>query len=107
MLNESMFHPDHQPGTTDRRSSSRRTTREEIIITWWHAPGMPIRYRLIDRGDGGARIHASVPVPVYTSGSVERILPGGEVIDQPVRVAWISESEDGWDIGLRLLGRAS
>lgn len=88
----------------DRRDGDRLPFPGEVVIAWTHDLTRPVRYRIVDAGDGGYRIHSSLPMLEGTTGMVMRILPGrGGAIDQPVMVAWTRPSDDGagHEIGLR------
>lgn len=91
--------------TTDRRQSDRVPFPAEVILAWNHDSSFPVRYRVIDAGDGGYRIHSCMPLLEGTTGMVIRILPGrGAPLGQPVMVAWCkpTEEEQGYEVGLRL-----
>jgi len=88
----------------DRRASDRLPFPAEMILVWTHDLRTPMRYQVSDAGDGGYRIHSSLPVLEGTTGIVLRLLPGrGQSLDQPVMVAWIKATEEcsGYDVGLR------
>jgi len=103
------------PGTTglpsssttacdDRRVSDRLPFPAEMLLVWNHSLQLPIRYRVIDAGDGGYRIASSLPLMEGTTGMVLRLLPSrGKPMDQPVMVAWVRKSDegDGYEVGLR------
>ena len=88
----------------ERRHSDRVPFPAELILAWNHDTRSPVRYRVIDAGDGGYRIQSSMPMLEGTTGMVVRLLPGrGEPIGQPVMVAWSRPADEGagFDIGLR------
>jgi hypothetical protein len=88
----------------ERRRSDRIPFPAEIVLEWNHNLGAAVRYQVLDAGDGGYRIHSSVPMLDGTTGMVIRLLPGrGEPLGQPVMVAWCrtSETEGGYEIGVR------
>ncbi len=88
----------------DRRESDRIPFPAELVLAWNHDLSMSMRYRVIDAGDGGYRIHSSLPILEGTTGIALRLLPGGRApLDQAVMVIWIrpSSDEDGFDVGLR------
>jgi hypothetical protein len=90
--------------TDDRRVSDRLPFPAEMLLVWNHSLQLPIRYRVIDAGDGGYRIASSLPLMEGTTGMVLRLLPSrGKPMDQPVMVAWVRDAEDGdgYEIGLR------
>lgn len=91
-------------GGVDRRDSDRLPFPAEMVLVWNHDLQTPMRYPVSDAGDGGYRIHTSLPVLEGTTGMVLRLLPGrGRPLDQPVMVAWIKPTElcAGYDVGLR------
>lgn len=103
-----------QPGSAeadkqclDRRQSDRVPFPAEMVVVWNFDLDTPMRYAVIDAGDGGYRIHSSHPVQEGTTGMVLRLLPGrGQALDQPVMVAWTRPSDAGdaaagFDVGLR------
>lgn len=88
----------------DRRRSDRLPFPAEMVMVWNYDLNTTMRYRVIDAGDGGYRIHSSLPMLVGTTGMVLRLLPSrGQQLDQPVMVAWTRArpNGDGYDIGLR------
>ncbi|MCI0631191.1 MAG: hypothetical protein L0Y44_11125 [Phycisphaerales bacterium] len=88
----------------ERRESDRLPFPAEIILVWNYDLYTPMRYTVIDAGDGGYRIHSSLPVLEGTTGMVLRLLPSfGQSLDQPVMVVWsrASQQSGGFDIGLR------
>jgi hypothetical protein len=95
----------HQPAEIDRRASDRVPFPAEMVLAWNHDFSHRMRFRIIDAGDGGYRIHSSLPVLEGTTGMVLRILPGGvQPIDQSVMVVWCHACDDGegFDVGLRV-----
>lgn len=98
--------PGHRTtGELERRASDRVPFPAELVLAWNHDLAHRMRYRIIDAGDGGYRIHSSLPILEGTTGMVLRMLPGGkQPLDQPVMVVWChaAEDADGFDVGLRL-----
>jgi hypothetical protein len=90
----------------DRRLSDRVPFPAELVLAWNHNLAVSMRYRIADAGNGGYRIHSSLPMLEGTTGVVVRLLPGrgGPPVGQPVMVAWCRENLDlgGYDLGLRL-----
>lgn len=88
----------------DRRASDRVPFPAELVVVWNHDLKTPLRFRVIDAGDGGYRIRSSMPLLEGTTGMVLRLLPGrGQALDQPVMVAWSHAADDGgYDVGLRV-----
>jgi hypothetical protein len=88
----------------DRRQSDRIPFPAEMVMVWNHDFDTPMRYRVIDAGDGGYRIHSSLPLQEGMTGMVLRLLPSrGQALDQPVMVAWsrATEEKHGFEVGLR------
>lgn len=90
----------------DRRDSDRLPFPAEMVLVWNHDLSTPIRFRVIDAGDGGYRVHSAFPILEGTTGMVLRLLPGrGQPLDQPVMVAWSRQAPDsnnnGYELGLR------
>ena len=87
----------------DRRRSDRVPFPAEIVLVWNHDFQTTMRYRVIDAGDSGYRIHSSLPLQDGMTGMVLRLLPGrGESMDQPVMVVWNGPAPDqGFVVGLR------
>ena len=96
-----------RPALADRRESDRIPFPAEMVLVWNHDLHTPMRYRVMDAGDGGYRIRTSTPPVEGMTGMVIRMLPGprnGERLDQPVMVAWMHPAEDAdgeYDAGLR------
>lgn len=74
-----------------------------MVLVWNHDLDTPVRYRVIDAGDGGYRIRSAINMLEGTTAMVLRLLPGrGQQLDQPVMVAWSRAINDGeFEIGLR------
>lgn len=88
----------------ERRQSDRVPFPAELVLAWNHDQRSPVRYRVVDAGDGGYRIHSSMPMLQGTTGMVVRLLPGrGAPLGQPVMVAWCKAADEGegYDIGVR------
>lgn len=87
----------------ERRGSDRLPFPAEMVLVWNHDLGTPMRYRVLDAGDGGYRIHSTFNMLEGTTAMVLRLLPGrGQQLDQPVMVAWSRATADGeYEIGLR------
>ncbi|TVQ51896.1 MAG: hypothetical protein EA377_11365 [Phycisphaerales bacterium] len=88
----------------DRRTGDRVPYPAELLIAWMHDLRTPVRYRVIDAGDGGFRIRTRTPVIEGMTGVALKLLPEGQAIDQSVMVAWTkaTDEQDGeYEIGLR------
>ena len=90
--------------TEDRRRSARDVKRAEIVVRWHHDPDVPIRYPVLDMGDGGVRILSAVPLLRGLSGTAVKLLPDGQSINRPCSVAWAQAPVLGgpYEIGLEL-----
>ncbi len=90
--------------TEDRRRAARNVKRAELVIRWHHDPDVPIRYPVLDMGDGGVRILSTLPLLRGLSGTAVKLLPKGEPINRPCSVAWTQPPAlDGpFEIGLEL-----
>ena len=89
---------------SERRDSDRLPFPAEMVLVWNHDLQTPMRYRVLDAGDGGYRIRSSLNLLEGTTGMVLRLLPSrGQQLDQPVMVAWTkaAQGEAGFDVGLR------
>lgn len=98
--------PAHTPGYTgiERRAFQRVPFPAELVVTWFHDMKTPIRYRVIDAGEGGFRIRTTLPLIQGMTGVALKLLPEGRTIERTVSVAWVRlvnglES----DAGLKLL----
>ncbi len=89
MLHDSLIPQDTGHETTDdRRRSPRTAQRAELVVRWHHAPDTPVRYRVLDIGDGGVRILSTLPLLRGLSGIAVTLLPKGEAINRPCSVSW-------------------
>ena len=91
--------------TEDRRHSARNVRLAEIVIRWHHDPDVPIRYPVLDMGDGGVRILSTLPLLRGLSGTAVKLLPKGEPINRPCSVAWTQPpalNGGPFEIGLEL-----
>ena len=98
-----IFGPDRRETDADRRRSARTEVRAELVIAWHHDPETPIRYGVLDIGEGGARIRSSAPLLKGMSGTAVKLLPAGEVLHRMCTVSWVrpAEPEGSFEIGLR------
>jgi hypothetical protein len=97
-----MCHDRSAAGPTERRTSDRVPYPAELTLLWHHDLEHVMRYRIVDVSDGGFRIRAAAPVIEGMTGTVLRLLPDGQKLNQSVMVRWVRQSEGGlYDIGLR------
>jgi hypothetical protein len=77
--------------------------KAELVILWHHDPETPVRYPVLDLGEGGARIQSGTPLLEDMSGTAVKLLPKGETINRMCTVSWIRASATGgpFEIGLR------
>ncbi len=103
-----MLHDSLIPGqddletTDDRRRSPRASSSAELVVRWHHDPNTPIRYRVLDVGEGGVRILSGIPLLRGMSGTAVKLLPDGESINRPCSVSWARPPALGgpFEIGL-------
>ncbi len=96
--------PDRQSPSGERRRSARTAVQAELVVRWHHDPDTPVRFPVLDIGDGGARILSATPLGKGMSGTAVKLLPTGETIHRMCTVAWSRQTEAGgpFEIGLRL-----
>lgn len=92
----------------ERRKSPRLEAVGELILEWTTGPGGTHRYRLLDRSEDGFKVHASVPMPTGTAGTIRLVLGAAAddslPPDDPVMVAWMEpDATGGFTMGLRRL----
>ena len=87
----------------ERRRSDRLPFPGEVVVVWHHDLETPVRYRIVDAGDGGLRILTVAPILEGMTGMAVRLLPGGQTLDRPVMVSWLGEPDehDEREVGLR------
>src|SRR5262245_15647667 len=95
------------PGSS-RRQFDRLPFPAEAVLVWNHEldASRAQRYRIIDAGDGGYRIHCDAPLTVDMTGMILRVLPDrGRSLDQAVQVVWTRPcvGGSGFEAGLRRL----
>ena len=92
-------------GTLDRRSSERMPVTFELVVRWHHEPDTPVRYQLLDIGEGGYRILSSLPMLSGMTGVALRLLPQGKPLNKVVMVAWTNQppTEGINEIGLSIV----
>jgi hypothetical protein len=88
----------------ERRSSPRTSCTAELTLTWLHDSRTPVRYHVLDAGEGGFRILTATPLLEGMTGIAWKLLPEGRPIRRTVVVAWIASTADGMtEAGLRFL----
>jgi len=94
---------DRQSSSDERRRSARTTVQAELVVLWHHDPGTPVRYPVLDIGDGGARIRSATPLRKGMSGTAVKLLPRGDTIHRMCTVSWSrpQETDGPFEIGLR------
>jgi hypothetical protein len=87
----------------NRRRSDRLPFPAELVLAWMHDLGTPLRFRIVDAGDGGYRIRSRVPAVEGMTAIAVKFLPSGDPIDRPVMVSWVGPPDENGecDIGLR------
>jgi hypothetical protein len=98
-----LFGPDRQSPSGERRRSARAAVKAELVVRWHHDPDTPVRYAVLDIGDGGARILSATPLRNGMSGTAVKLLPRGEAVHRMCTVAWSrrQQDDDPFEIGLR------
>jgi hypothetical protein len=97
-----IFGPDRHATDGDRRRAARTEVRAELVVAWHHDPQTPVRYALLDIGDGGARIRSRTPLLKGLSGTAIKLLPHGNQLHRMCTVSWVrATAPDGsFEIGL-------
>ena len=95
-------------GQNNRRQFDRLPFPAEAVLVWNHEldASRAQRYRIIDAGDGGYRLHCDAALPLDMTGMILRVLPDrGRSLDQAVQVAWTRPcvTGTGFEVGLRRL----
>ncbi|MHC4129361.1 MAG: PilZ domain-containing protein [Planctomycetota bacterium] len=103
MLHDPLLGPDRQTSSDERRRSARAPVQAELVVLWHHDPGTPVRYPVLDIGDGGARIRSTTPLRKGMSGTAVKLLPRGEQIHRMCTVLWSRppQADGSFEIGLR------
>jgi hypothetical protein len=87
----------------DRRRTARVPFPVELVVLWHHDLTEPVRYQVVDAGDGGFRVRTSTPIQTGTTGTALTLLPEGHPVDKSVMVVWCGHNEPkgGYEVGLR------
>ncbi len=95
--------PNRQSPSDERRRSARTAVRAELVVLWHHDPKTPVRYPVLDIGDGGARIRSATPLRRGLSGTAVKLLPKGKPIHRMCTVSWTRPppADGPFEIGLR------
>ena len=95
--------PDRQSPSGERRRSGRTAVQAELVVRWHHDPDTPVRFPVLNIGDGGARILSATPLARGMSGTAVKLLPRGEAIHRMCTVCWSRPQQDHgpFEIGLR------
>jgi hypothetical protein len=98
-----IFGPDRRSTSGERRQSARAAVKAELVVLWHHDPETPVRYPVLDIGDGGARIRSATPLRTGMSGTAVKLLPKGKPIHRMCTVSWTRPPPDDgpFEIGLR------
>ena len=90
----------------NRRDRSRTSNTGEAVLRWSHDFDTPVRYVIVDRSEGGMRIISQFPLAEGMTGVITRYLPEGEVVHQPMMVAWTNTTPDveGYHCGIWFIG---
>lgn len=103
MLHDSLLSGTDPLRSGDRRRSTRSAVRAELVVRWHHDPDTPIRYPVLDVGEGGCRIHTATPLLKGMSGTAVKLLPKGTRLNRMCTVSWVRSLEESrvFEIGLR------
>jgi len=106
MIHDSSIQTDNSNAQDNRRNRTRTEFSGEVVLRWSHDFDTPVRYRVVDRSEGGMRIMTQLPLAEGMTGVVTRYLPEGTAVHQPMMVAWSSNSsdEDGFHCGIWFFG---
>jgi hypothetical protein len=104
MINDSSIQTDIS--TQNRRNNNRTEFSGEAVLRWSHDFDTPVRYKVMDKSEGGMRIVSQFPLSEGMTGVVTRYLPEGKSVHQPMMVAWSSKEgdEDGFHCGIWFFG---
>jgi hypothetical protein len=80
--------PDRGSRSDERRRATRTAVEAELVVRWHHDPETPVRYPVLDLGDGGARILSTTPLRRGLSGTAVKLLPQGTTIHRMCTVSW-------------------
>ena len=104
MLHDPLLSGLHRPSPSgERRRSARTAVQAELVVRWHHDPDTPVRFPVLDIGEGGARILSATPLSKGMSGTAVKLLPRGEAIHRMCTVSWSRPQQDNgpYEIGLR------
>ena len=106
MLHDQSIHSDSFSTHQNRRDGTRNEYQGEAVLRWSHDFDTPIRYRVVDRSEGGMRIISQFPLSEGMTGVITRYLPEGTAVHQPMMVAWSSTTpdDDGFHCGVWFFG---
>ncbi|MDP6541635.1 MAG: hypothetical protein QF444_05800 [Phycisphaerales bacterium] len=107
MINDQSLQDTNTTQDTDKRQGKLRTTYDgEAVLRWSHDFNTPVRYAVVDRSEGGLRIISHFPLNEGMTGLITRYLPEGKSVNQPVMVAWASDTpdDDGYHCGIWFFG---
>jgi hypothetical protein len=103
MLHDPLIGPDRLTSSDERRRSARTPVQAELVVRWHHDPDTPVRYPVLDIGNGGARIRSTTPLRRGMSGTAVKLLPRGKRIHRMCTVLWSRppQADGSFEIGLR------
>jgi|TARA_Y100000031_G_scaffold132000_1_gene152722 hypothetical protein len=106
MIHDSSITPKRTTSDQNRRDRTRTAFHGEAVLRWSHDFDTPIRYKVVDKSEGGMRIISQFPLSEGMTGVITRYLPEGESVHQPMMVAWSSSTpdEDGYHCGIWFFG---
>jgi hypothetical protein len=106
MIHDQSIRPEDTSIDSNRRDSARTEYHGEAVLRWSHDFDTPVRYRVVDRSEGGMRIISQFPLSEGMTGIITRYLPEGTAVHQPMMVAWSSSTpgDDGYHCGIWFFG---
>jgi hypothetical protein len=106
MIHDSNISAGNSTTNDNRRDKTRTEYSGEAVLRWSHDFDTPVRYRVVDRSEGGMRIVSQFPLSEGMTGIVTRYLPEGTPVHQPMMVAWSSNTadDDGYHCGVWFFG---
>ena len=106
MIHDPSITSEHASANQNRRDRTRTEYQGEAVLRWSHDFDTPVRYRVVDRSEGGMRIISQFPLSEGMTGVITRYLPEGTTVHQPMMVAWSSTTpdDDGYHCGIWFFG---
>ena len=74
MIHDQSIRPDNASIDNNRRDRTRTEFHGEAVLRWSHDFDTPVRYRVVDRSDGGMRIISQFPLSEGMTGIITQYL---------------------------------